>query len=329
MSSRVGRILIGLLIALGIWVLVVERPWTDDIRGPAGPGGLLFKSFDPAAAATIEISAPGSATRLEKEGGSWVVAGPGRFRADQKAVGELLARVDTLAAGEVASVNPSRRGLFGVDSTGVQVAISGAAGPMARFWVGGSTPDFSGLYLRVEGRDEVYPVSRITRFQFDRGQQTWRDRRIVPVEAEEIRRMELSWADTTVTLVRQGSDSLKSSQWTVSGNRPAEAEAPAHPEQARSMAQGFATLLADGFPAVTDTIPAGWEPPAWRFVIEAANGQRTTVEAGPTNAQKQHFVRRAGDPNVFLLGPWRFTRFKKSYTELRSRGAGGTPATGG
>lgn len=326
MNRRAISLLIGLLAALLAWVMLVERPWTDDIRGPSDRKGTLFKSFDPAAATLIEVRASGAATRLEKDGGSWIVAGPGRFRADQKAIGEMLARIDTLVVGEVASVNPAKRGLFGVDSTGVQVSISGASGPMARFWVGNSTADFSGLYLRVDGKDEVYPVSHITRFQFDRGQQTWRDRQIVPVEAEEIRRMTLAWADTTVTLTRQGSDSLKTAQWTVRGNGPGQADGPARAEVARSLAQGFSTLLADGFPAASDTIPATWEPLTCRFDIESANGQVSTLEIGPANAQKQHYVRRAGNADIYLLGPWRFTRFKKGYEELKPP-AGGAPVS--
>lgn len=325
MNRRMISILVGLLAALLVWVLVVERPWTDDIRGPSSRKGLLFKSFDPASAVSIEVRASGATTRLEKEGGTWVVAGPGRFRADQKAIGEMMARVDTLVAGEVASINPDKRGLFGVDSTGVQVTISGAGGPLARFWVGNSTADFSGLYLRVDGKDEVYPVSHITRFQFDRGQQTWRDRQIVPVEAEEIRRLTLAWADTTVTLTRQGSDSLKTAPWTVRGSGPGQADSPARAEIARSITQGFATLLADGFPAATDTVPASWQPLSCRFEIEAANGQTTTIEVGPSNAQKQHYVRRVGNPDIYLLGPWRFSRFKKGYDEL-TQPAGGAMA---
>jgi hypothetical protein len=262
------------------------------------------------------VVAGGKTTKLVKSGDDWQVASDGNFHADRKAVKDLLAIVDTMEVDGVASMNPAKRSTFGVDSTGVGVTIGGSAKSSARFWVGNSTPDFSGLFLRVDGKDDVYSVARINRFQFDRGQQTWRDRKIVPLEAEQIRKMTLSWADTTVTLTREGADSLKRSTWTVAGNRPGESAAPAKPEMARMMATGFGTLLSDAFPTATDTIPSRWEPLNYRFEIEGLNGARSVVEVGPKLSRGQHVVRRAGEPGIYLLGPWRFTRFKKSRAEL-------------
>src|SRR5512140_2097294 len=168
MSRRTWQILWGILAVLVVYVLVVERPFVSDIRGPAHRKQMLFPSFDPAQAATIEIRSPGKTTRLEKDGATWVVA-DGRYQADQKAVNDLLARVDTLAAGPVVSENREKEGALGVDSTGVDVKISGASGALAHFRVGRSTPDYSGLFVKLEGSNDVYGVPGINRYLFDRG----------------------------------------------------------------------------------------------------------------------------------------------------------------
>jgi hypothetical protein len=313
MNPRTRTFLLAILVLLGAWVLLFDNPFQDDIRGPSNRKGRVFKDFDPAGATNVAITAGGTTTRLEKDGGTWIVS-EGRFRADQKAVGEMLARVDTMIIGSVASVNPAKQGTFGVDTTGVHVVIQGGGG--ADFFVGTSSPDFSGLFLRVNGKDEVYSVPAVTRFNFERGQQTWRDKRVVPFEAEEIRSIAMSWADTTVTLTREGTDSLKTATWAVAGNLPGQPSAPAKADQARSIATGLGNLMADMFPTPQDTIPATWEPLVYRFDLTAANGDHAVIEVGPKLSKGQHVVRRVGDPAVVMIGPWRFTRFKKGYSEL-------------
>jgi len=325
MNARTLRILIGVLVVLGAWVLFVERPYKDDIRGPSSKKGRVFKDFDPAGATQVAITAGGATTNLEKDGGTWIVS-EGRFRADQEAVTEMLAKVDTMIIGSVASVNPAKQSTFGVDTSGVHVVIEGGGG--ANFWLGTSSPDFSGLFLRVDGKNEVYSVPAVTRFNFERGQQTWRDKRVVPFQAEEIRAIEMTWADTTVTLTREGPDSLKTSNWSVSGNLPGQTSSPAKPNDARLIANTLGNLMADTFPTVQDTIPPVWEPLVYRFDLTAANGDHAVIEVGPKLAKGQHVVRRAGDDkSVVLIGPWRFTRFKKGYDQLKSVEPAASPAT--
>jgi hypothetical protein len=321
MNRKTLRALLALLVALGLWVLVVERPWQDDIRRPAKESGRLFPKFDPGDARVIAIDTPAGPTRLERDGDAWIVAGADRFRADRKAVEELLARVDTLEVATVASTNPAKRGTFGVDSSGVGVTISDAGGaPIARFRVGNSTPDFSGLFLRVEDADAVYAVPGLSRFHVDRGQQTWRDKTIVPIAAEELRRVTVAWGDTTVSLTRVGDDSLDVAAWRVGGNQPGETEAPALAVPARTLARGVAGLVADAFPTAADSVPADWTL-VWTFEVESRAGERIVVEVGPKLTRGQHVVRRAGEPEVYLVGPWRFTRLQKRWEELRDPAA--------
>ena len=71
------------------------------------------------------------------------------------------------------------------------------------------------------------------------------------------------------------------------------------------------------FPTAQDTIPATWEPLVYRFDLTQKNGDHTILEVGPKLSRGQHVVRRVGDPlSTVLVGPWRFTRFRKGYGEL-------------
>jgi hypothetical protein len=325
-TRKTWRVLWGILAVLVIYVLAVERPFRDDVRG-SSKKKLLFENFDPAKASAIEIESEGRNTRLEKDGGTWVVASNGRFPADAKAVGDLLARVDTTAAGPIASQNPAKQATFGVDSTGTEVRILSGSETLAHFRVGKSTPDFSGLFVRLEGSEDVYGVSGINKFLFDRGAQTWRERKIVPFEAESITRLMVAYADTMITFLRQGTDSLNKSAWMMEGNRPDQPSAPAIPEAVRSLIQAAAGLTADAFPAATDTVPSNWEPLAMRLDVEARGGDRATIEFGPKNANSQHYTRLMGrgPQQVFLVGPWRLSRFKKAYADMLQPSGGVSP----
>jgi hypothetical protein len=325
-TSRTWKVLWGVLLFLVLYVVLVERPFVDDVRGPSNRKALLLRDFDPAQATSIEIRSGGRTSRLEKDGGSWVVASDGRFPADAKAVADLLARADTVQAGPIVSENKEKQGTFGVDSTGVEVRILGGAAELAHFWVGKSTPDFSGLFVRLEGSNDVHGIPGWNKFAFDRENQTWRERKLVPFDPESVQKLTVAFADSVLTFTRQGNDSLKTSAWTVLGNHPGQPEAPAIAEAVRPLVQAATNLMADAFPAPTDTIPTVWEPLAMRIEVEARGGDRVTVEFGPKNATDQYYVRRSGQNAVALVGTWRLARFRKHYPDmLKPLGAGAPP----
>ncbi len=316
MNRKTWKWLIGILVVLAAYVLIVERPFTDYVRGPERSSALLLPNLDPAAVTALEVKSAGALTRLEKDAGSWVVATDGRFPADQKAVTDLLAALDTLTTGMVASVNPENRATFGVDESGLEVTLEAGSGRPGHFHVGNSTPDYSGLFLRLEGEDRVFAISGINRFQFDRGAQTWRDKKIVPHDAELVRSVSVTWGDTTVVVTRAGGDSLAASAWTVAGTLPGQASREAQAEPARQLARTAAGLTADGFPAPGDSIPADWGRPALVVDIEVQGGDHKVVEFGPTNDRNQHYVRRTDSPAVYLMGTWRVGQLKKTFEDL-------------
>ena len=47
MNPKTLRLLIALLVVLGAWVLLVEKPFTDDLRGPSTRNGRVFPDFEP------------------------------------------------------------------------------------------------------------------------------------------------------------------------------------------------------------------------------------------------------------------------------------------
>lgn len=322
MNAKTWRFLFGLLGVLLLYVLVVERPWQDDIRGPEPKQrARLFDALDPSAVTAIEIRSGGKSTRLEKAAGAWSVATEGGFPADEKAVADLLARVDTLRAGAVVSTNPARQGTFGVDTAGVEVNFLAGARSMAHFRVGGSTPDFAGSFVRPEGGERVYGASGLSKFQFDRSGQGWRDRKIFKLTGESVRLLTLTHADSTVTLTRQGTDSLLMASWNLDSNQPGERQGNARREQVLSLVRQLENLAADAFPAAGDPGPSTWTPPAGKITIDLAGGDRKVLEFGPLNESGQHYVRvpgvqYGGREAVYLMGPWRLKNLARTYAEL-------------
>lgn len=322
MTAKSWRLLLGILGVLALYVVIVERPWQDDIRGPAPRrDAWLFPDVDPASVSAITIRTATQATRFEKEAGKWLVASEGRFPADEKGVTELIARIDTVRTGAVVSENPARQSALGVDSSGVEVTFQAGQKTVAHFRVGNSTPDFAGLFLRPEGGHRVFGVAGLNRYQFDRGQQSWRDRRILSFDPEAVRMLTMARADSVVTLTRQGADSLLNAAWNLTGNQPGEGVADARKDQVRGLVRQLSNLTADGFPPAGDSGPPEWGRPVARVDVDLNDNRRLTLEFGPIGPNGQHYVRvpgvtYGGTEALYLLGPWRLKALARTYTEL-------------
>lgn len=324
MTAKRWRPLLGILGLLLAYVLIVERPWQDDIRGPAPKSDAwLFPDVDPAAVSAIDIRASGVETRFQRQAGRWVIANDGSFPADEQGVTDLLARIDTLRIGPVVSENPARQAALGVDSTGIAVRLMAGERTVAHFRVGNSTPDFSGLFLRPEGGNRVYGVAGLNRYQFDRGQQTWRERKMLSFDPESVRILTMARQDSVVTLTRQGVDSLLASAWNMRGNKAGEGPVDARKDQVRAVIRQLSDLSADGFAPPGDAGPADWSHPLARIDIDLNDSRRLTLEAGPIGPNGQHFARLpgvsfGGREALYLLSPWRLNAITKRYAELRA-----------
>jgi hypothetical protein len=301
---------------LVVLVLVFANPFKDAIRSDNPPPTVLF-THPVTDADRITIAAGTDApTVLAREGDAWVVESEGSFPADTAAVGIILRSLRGVRSGGVASNNPQNRSKFQVDSTGVQVSVSGPGGEPVRFTVGSQGQDFTTSYVRVEGADGVHIVRGLNRNMFVRPQ-GFRDRTLFAFEPASVRSLRLERREGGWQIVRTDT------AWTVQAGG-SDAAVPAKPEEVDRLLQNLATLSADGFlEGEADTADTGLDDPSAVLTVDLMNGAEDAVRVGGQNARKQYFASRRDRNAVYLVAEWRMTNVLKTFSELARAPEGG------
>jgi len=290
-------VLLGLAFVLLVIVafVVMEMPGERSaLPGDVSP----LVDIDTAAISKVEIVAPSYRVTLAKQGTDWHVEMPVTDRADQASVASLISEIAALRSRSIVSTNPEKRGLFHVDSTGTTVSASGADTPPVTLVIGKMGASYTETYVRLAESDEVHLVNASLTFVSNRGVNGWRDKAIVLVPREEIRRVTYRYGDTTFALEFQ--DSL----WVVGGEIADDALVSA-------LLASLADVQADDF---LEPAPSPM-PPVAATVTYAG----TEIRFSPGRSSDVYSVQRSTDHRWFEMRSWRAQQILKREAELRAK----------
>jgi len=281
-------ILAGVLAALIIVAyLVMQRPGESSTSESSGK---MLVNFDSAAVDKIEVRAPAGTTVLERQGDSWMVTSPVRYRADDVTVGATLAAGRKIELTGLVSSNPGKQGLFQLDSSGTRVTIFEHGAPKAVFWVGKPSASYTETYVRRDGSDDVYVATGMFSSMFARRTSEWRDKTIFRTEQDAIGQVTLRFGDTTVVLARQ--DSV----WKV-GDQVAKNDA------VKNFTGALANFQADDF---IDTAVTPMPPLVVQ--IEVAGTQIRLYQA---KGADKYTVQTSQSPQLFQVYNWKGAQLVK------------------
>lgn len=205
--NRSTLILVGILVVLILVAFfVMQKPGEHSSSTSTGE---FLAAVDSLAVDKIHLQTPTLDIVLEKQGVEWYLRRPLMFRADQSNVAQLLHQAKNLEVKNVVSSNPEKQSMFQVDSAGTQVTLYEGGNETASFVLGKTGPTFSQTYARRKGSDEVVLVSNMMNYVFTRSIKEWRDRSIVTIPKETIKRLTYQFGDTTFTL------EFKDSLWFI------------------------------------------------------------------------------------------------------------------
>lgn len=303
---------IALAAVLIVLVLIVILLGRSGERGPAAEAKeeLLFPGLDTAVVDRIVIHAGENGAELVRGGeGAWVVASEDDFPADPEAVERVLEASAELSAASLTSRRPSKHAIFEVDSAqAVEVALEADGEEAARFFVGKSGPDFSSSYVRAGGRDEVYLHPRPVRSVFDRGNRTWRNKRIFDFAREDLARLRVEREGGTLLFENRGDQG-----WAV---LEPEGYRPIGP-LVEGLARGFTRLTASDFGGEEEREAAGLENPRARVVLQFTDGTEKTLLIGAEKGEGGGvYVQRGGDDTLFLVPAARIAAVFRKTEEL-------------
>jgi len=225
-------VLLGVLIVLGgIAFLLLQQPGEQSLTESAKE---RFLEVDSADVIGVAITSPSTQVSLARSGGEWVLDRPSRYRADQKAVGDLIRQIQDLSVNSVISENPEKQSVFQVDSTGTTIVVQTETGDTASFILGKTGPAMTDVYARREGSHRVVLVDAAISLASHRPVKDWRDHTITEIPNEEVTEIAFQYGDTTFTLT------WSDSAWSVDGQ-------PANEWTSRSVVATLSDLDADDF----------------------------------------------------------------------------------
>ena len=279
--------LIGILLALGVIAYILLRQPGEQSVNPAESERIL--ALDSAAVDRIEIASPGSSLlTLVKRGAEWFIDKPISYKANASHAASLLSQASTLTATALVSDKPDKQQLFEVDSTGTTVSFHWGSS-QAALVVGKQGPSYSEVYARPSGSDNVYLVDGALSSSVKRPLKEWRDKSIVTMPMESIRKVDFAYGDTTFSLM------WRDSVWSVDAQ-------PANDAAVNSFLRSLSGLETDEF---IDTPPASLRPVA----SIAFQGLRLSVSQ--TKGSENYVIRTSASPQYFELRGWNANQILK------------------
>src|SRR5205807_2915625 len=128
---------------------------------------------------------------LSKSGlGDWRITAPKPFRADQSAVTGVISTISSLNSERVVEDKASDLQNFGLDQPLLEVDLT-AKSKTQKLLLGTDTPAGGTVYAMLSGDPRLFTVSSSTKTSLDKNLSDLRDRRLLPVNADKISRIEL------------------------------------------------------------------------------------------------------------------------------------------
>ncbi|NOY05559.1 MAG: DUF4340 domain-containing protein [Chlorobi bacterium] len=295
MKTNITFLAVIFIVLLVVAILIVTNSGERSINPEEIP---QLIAVDSAAVDGITITRGSTTIELRRSGNTWKIEKPVSYRADAKKVGDLLHELSAVKASTVVSSKPEKHGVFQVDSTGTELRIMEHGKPVVHLVVGKNGPDFTSRYMRLADENEVWMVTGLSYGILSDNPSDWRDRMILDVKKDLVRRVQFQYADTVFVLNRD--DSL----WTVDGE-------PADQGRVESFLSSLASLSADEF---LDTMTTAPGPP--RCVLDVDGTQIRFYPGGEGNL---YFLQTSVSPQWFQVSEWRVNALLKKKMDFKTR----------
>jgi hypothetical protein len=230
----------------------------------------------------------GDKIAVSKEGESWKLVSPANVPADANAVDTVLSTLESAEISATVTEQPASLAGYGLETPRLTVAVV-AEGPEQRLLLGRHTPDETGVYAKYADKGRVFTVPAQVEASLLKKPVDLRDRSVLHMKREMVKRVDLKGPDADVLLVKDEKGDwnferplkTKAARWGVDG-----------------MLLGIENLLFEEVAAeeAHDFKPYGLDRPTWTAILELTDGSAKKLEIGSSKdpaAAKVYAV----DPN--------------------------------
>ncbi len=193
------------VVALGTWILLVERhaPTTDELKERQGK---VFPAFDTEAVTRVEVRNAHGTFDLDKEGGgddAWKLTAPVEDAASSSAVSTLLSSLDSLRTDRRLGAGDVKLADYGLEKPALGVTVTESGGTVYSLEVGKEMP-LGKTRAAVTGDGEVVLVNAYLADDLEKGLADWRSRDLLHLSAADVASLSISGGGDTVQIVHDG-----------------------------------------------------------------------------------------------------------------------------
>jgi len=296
-----------LLVLLAAWFLQRRQQQSIIVSEPVDTWAV-----DADRVTSLQIDKPdGESVELVRAAGSWKLAQPLQYPANDQVVTASLRVLEALELADVISTNPANQGKYQVDSTGTRIVAKAGDEVLLSAIVGANSPDYSHTYVRRTDAPEVYRAVGVLSYNFNKRVDDWRDKTILQLDQETIAGVVLEYPKDKSSVVLARADS----SWTVqsAGGTAQSADSLSVANLLRTVA-GLNTV---NFATEDERATLDFEKPDFRLTVETDAGTRvvTFVEG-----ESSKFYAMLADADVvFQLFKSSLTNVMKTAEDLRPK----------
>ena len=221
MKSHSLAIAVGVLVVLGgVLYWSNKHPQSEEASKIAPDAAPAILKLEQAAITKVEIRKKDAAPieLIKSSSGDWQITEPKPYRADQSAVSSVISSLSSLNSQRVVEDKASDLKTFGLDSPNVEVDLTEKDNKSHKLLLGDSTPTSNGVYAMLSGDPRVFTVASYEKSSIDKSLNDLRDKRLLPVSADKISRVEV---------VRKGQDiefGRNKDEWQILKPKPLRAD---------------------------------------------------------------------------------------------------------
>ena len=123
--------------------------------------------------------------------GTWQIAQPKSFNADQNAVSGAISVLSSLNSERLVEDKPSDLKQYGLDHPAVEVDVTEKDNKTQRLLIGDDTPAGGAVYAMLAGDSRIFTMANYNKTSIDKSLNDLRDKRLLTESADKISRLEL------------------------------------------------------------------------------------------------------------------------------------------
>jgi len=158
---------------------------------------------------------------LDKAGsGDWQITEPKSLRADQSSVEGVTSALSSLNSERLVEDKATDLKTFGLDNPSYEVDVTEKDNKSQKLLLGDDTPASGGVYAMLAGDPTIFTIATYTKTGIEKDLSDLRDRRLLPLDADKVSRVELLRKNQDLEFGRNKGN------WQILKPKPMRADSP-------------------------------------------------------------------------------------------------------